>query len=431
MNGLFEVDTQMAPVRLLQVIKDLKNRFFTLEEFPFLDRNSLPGGILSQAMNIQESEVRDYAFTLKGQELEGLILDIRDASEKQKIQRGCQILAIRATPRILKLLSILFQYNYKAQGLQAVLRCMADKMGNKDVYSLEETLISSLGQVEDKISALCLLIDEHGNSIPLCFKTLNISEKSPLAAEAAYQYLTHATKEGLAANQRWITSTIKSRYSHELQGLIQNILSTFTLYEYRDVINLEILSKLGKPNTSLEWNSYPYEIRLKFNQWHYLYKLRIHSIVYPKKFIILSRYVEQIVNSYVIKDNDLMIIDFGDIILADIKGNPNSYFYEKKFFEKEMKEWQRSREAAEQWDAASEVEKPKIQLPTFLKLEKKSLTARDFIIEEAEDACIKLSYEGIDVLYIHEMLDIKMGLEPDMRKRQLSKLKEKILKDAN
>ena len=208
-------------------------------------------------------------------------------------------------------------------------------------------------------------------------------------------------------------------------GLIQNYLSALKLHEYNDVINLEILCKLGKPNASPEWDFYPYDLRLKFTKWHFIHRLRVHSRVHPKKFAILSRYVDQVINSFEIKDEDLMVIDFGDIVLADVTGNPFSFFYEKEVFEKEMKDWKESREASEEWDAYSDTESPEVLIPTFLRSDKKNLTARDFIIEEVEEPCVKLSYEGIDVLYIDEMLDIKMGLEPDMRKKQLAKLKRK------
>jgi hypothetical protein len=35
--------------------------------------------------------------------------------------------------------------------------------------------------------------------------------------------------------------------------------------------------------------------------------------------------------------------------------------------------------------------------------------------------CLQLQYEGVDFLYIEELMDIKMGLEPEFRRRKLKK----------
>ena len=90
-----------------------------------------------------------------------------------------------------------------------------------------------------------------------------------------------------------------------------------------------------------------------------------------------------------------------------------------------MEAWKKSREQQEApWDE-EEGERPEPYLPTFLRMDRRNSTARDFIIEEIEEPCVKLSYEGIDILYINEMMDIKIGLEPDLRKKQLAKLKSR------
>jgi hypothetical protein len=93
-----------------------------------------------------------------------------------------------------------------------------------------------------------------------------------------------------------------------------------------------------------------------------------------------------------------------------------------------MTAWENSKaqeEAAKELYVEDMDNSPEPYQPTFLRMDKKNLTARDFMIEEIEEPCIKLSYEGIDVLYINEMLDIKMGLEPDMRRKQLAKLRKR------
>lgn len=409
------------------IIDNLKSRFYTLEEFPNLERDLLPQQILKKAMNIPEAGLRSFAIGLSGKELEGLLLDLRDASGFDAIKRGTELLTIRLSPRILKLLTILYQYHYTSAGLNIALKRIAT--------AREGAFIRRFGAEENKFAAVCSAIDECKRDIDQCFKTYSIHSKSPFAEEAVLAYLNYADKEGLMTNRGWIIGAIDHHRPDQLHQLIKNYLSSFALVEFHDGINLSILHKIGQPYTSPDWESYDLELRDKFAQWSFLHQLKLHSIGFPKKFTVLAKYYEQVRNSYTIREESLMVIDFGDIVLVDISTNPFSFFYEKGAFEKEIDAWQKSKavqaawdkweESIDIWPTEGEEERPEPFVPAFLRIDKKNLTARDFIIEEIEEPCVKLSYEGIDVLYIQEMLDIKMGLEPDMRRKQLAKLRKK------
>ena len=421
-----------AQAGFLDVIKGLKDRFYTIEEFPLLDRGVLPQGILLRAMEVPKDKLEYFAFRLRGKELEGLLLELKDTYDEKIIERAYRILAVRLTTRILKLLAILFQYNYTSFGLITVLDKLSTKIRLKENYNAAEAFFWHLGQAEDKFAVLGQIIDEHGKDINKALRELNISSNSPFAQEAAFKYLKSVSKDGFTINLKWMVRTIENRTTEELQGLMTHYLSAFTIKEYHDGINLSILSKLGQPNISTDWAPYDRKLQDKFTQWYFLNRLKKHTISMPKKFDVLAKYHKQVRNSYEIAEEDLMIIDFGDIVIADIANRPYSYFYEKNVFEKEMAAWEKSKV---QEDAANEssidsIDKSQVSYqPTFLRMDKKNLTARDFMIEEIEAPCIKLSYEGIDILYINEMMDIKIGLEPDMRRKQLAKLrKRKIIK---
>ncbi len=412
----------------IDVIKGLKDRFYTVEEFPLINREVLPQGVLLKAMEVPEDKTERFAFKLRGKELEGLLFDLKDTSDNKKIERVYRILALRLTPRILKLLAILFQYNYTSLGLTEVLDKLSAKIKIKENYNAAEAFFWHLGQTEDKFSALGQIIDEHGKDINKTFRELNINSQSPFAREAVYKYLNSVSKEGFTINLKWVVWTIENRTAEELQGLLTHYLSAFDIREYHDGINLSILNKLGQPNRSEEWSYYDRQLREKFTQWYFLNRLKKHTLSMPKKFKVLSKYYKQVRNIFEIAEESLMVIDFGDIVIADISNRPYSYFYEKDVFEKEMTAWENSKaqeEAAKELYVEDMDNSPEPYQPTFLRMDKKNLTARDFMIEEIEEPCIKLSYEGIDVLYINEMLDIKMGLEPDMRRKQLAKLRKR------
>lgn len=419
MKGFDELNRPSEQAGFIDIIKGLKDRFYTIEEFPLLQRELLPQGILSKAVKVPRGEIDRFAFKLKGKELEALLFDVRDTSDIEEIEMACKILSIRSTPRILKLLVILFQYNYTSIGLTTVLDKLSVKIKEKENHNASEAFFWYLGQVDNKFEALGQIIDDHGNNIDITFKELNVSRKSPFAHEAVFRYLNNVSKNGFTINLRWVVWTIENRSAEELQGLLTHYLSAFTLKEYHDGINLSILSKLGQPNISTDWAPYDKSLRDKFTQWYFLNRLKIHTISMPRKFDILSKYYKQVRNNYEIVEEGLMIIDFGDIVIADIGNRPYSYFYEKNVFEKEMAAWEKSRADEE------EKERPEPYQPSFLRMDKKNLTARDFMIEEIEEPCIKLSYEGIDILYINEMMDIKIGLEPDMRRKQLAKLRKR------
>jgi hypothetical protein len=410
---------------LLGVLAGLKDRFYTFEEFPFLKREALPQGVLARAMQTSAAETESFAFKLKGKELEGLLLDLRDATDQKEIERGCAILEIRFSARILKLLTILFQYNYMSPGLTAALFRLGRKIGEKERYTAVEAFARHLGQAESKFSALCTIIETHDNDISKAFAALSIIEESPFASEAAYRYLRETSLEGYKANLKWMVRTIESKSAEELQPFLTKYLSSLDVSQYHDGVNLAILKKLGQPNLSPDWADYEKPLKDKFTQWYFLSRLKKHTFSMPKKYKVLSKYYKQVRSSLEMPEENLMIIDFGDIVIADIADRPYSFFYEKDVFDKEMEAWEKSREQEEAlWDE-TEDERPAPYLPTFLRMDRGVYTARDFIIEEIEEPCVKLSYEGIDVLYINEMLDIKIGLAPDLRRKQLAKLKNR------
>lgn len=408
---------------LKTVIDSLRSRFYTLAEFPFLSGEHFPQNVLEDAMKLQVPEIKGYAFGLKGKELDGLILMLRNSMSPGEIKRASEILLMRISPRILKLLTILFQYYDTSAAINGVLKALAFQMEEWDESSREAAFVRSFGAVDDKINAFCEGIEEREQDIERCLSEFSIVKHSPFANKVALAYLETANREGLLQNLRWVVTTIEYHEKESLEALFKNYLSNLNLSEFHDGINLAILQKIGQPYTSPDWSVYDAALRDKFAQWCYLHQLKLHSIGYPRKFSTLQKYYHQVRSSFVIKEENLMIIDFGEIVVADIANNPYSYFYEKTVFEREMSDWQDSMKREAAWSPESGEDEPERVLPSFIRLDKKNLTARDFIIKEEEAPCVKLSYEGVDILYIQEMLDIKMGLEPDLRRKQLAKIK--------
>ena len=428
------------------VVDGLRDRFYTQDEFPGLKRERLPESFLKEAMQVANQDRISYAAGLKGSQLESLIFVLRDSVDPNEIVKAIEILCFRISPRILKLMTILYQYHFWSQGLNAAIKEMGKAALEKPACAASGAFAIRFGWTEDKMAEIEAAIDESDKDISKCFKAYGIDGKSPFAQAGFLSYLSVADKDALRTNRRWIINAIEQQPSERLVQLINNYLSSFTMVEYNDGVNLAILNKIGQPYVSPDWEAYSVETRNTFAQWSYLHRLKLHSVGVPKKYEVLGTYFEQVRSSYEIKNDKLLIIDFGEIVVVDISDRPYSFFYQKKVFDQEMEAWRKSREALEEmsyeesdenaacysagyrYDVESEEcdqPKEKKYLPTFIRIDQKNTTARDFIIEEVEEPCMKLSYEGVDVLYIRELMDIKMGLEPDMRKKQLAKAMKK------
>ena len=274
----------------------------------------------------------------------------------------------------------------------------------------ENVFIRGFGNKEDKVKAACEAIYEWDMCIDRCFFDLKIRIESPLAKQAMFMFLCDAPKEGIEKNRLHIVRAIESRNAEDIYGVVNNYLSRFSMGDYDDGINLTILHKLGRDFDSSKWQEYDAGIKGEFARWVYLHDLKIHSLPFPRKYDILSKYWHRLIDSRRIDSEDLMIMDFGDLVIVDVSTDPFSYFFEKGTFERELRTWKEGHSEEEEYR------------PVFLSPDSKHPSARDYMIEEIESPCIMFGYGGIDILYIREMLDIKMGLEPDMRRRQLARL---------
>lgn len=387
-----------------KVIEDISIRFFEVKEFPLLNRNRFPQGCLNKVMDFSESDLMISAARLKGIELEGLIHDILLIKTKAEIERVAQVIYIRYSKRIINLITSLYLYNFKNDGINKVIQKIASFDKLQADFSKEAAFVKNFGGKEDIFVDALIHIEANGNDIKEFSRAFNLRLKTPLGRELCLYYFAKAGKDGMLNNKKYLILTIDEETPERLFELISNYLTMLAMIEFNEGVNLAILGKLGRPFESVEWEKYGREQKDLFNQWMFMHALKIHASFYKKKFLTLRKYADQVRTCYNL-DEDTLIIDFGEIIVVDIAQSPHSFFYEKKRFDKEMKAWKDDEEA----------------VPTFLKIEKKITSARDFMIEEFEETCMKLTYDGVDVLYIYELMDIKMGIEPDMRRKNLAK----------
>ena len=386
-------------LKLHQAIQDISSRFYTVQEFPLLKRDRLPAGVLKRISNVKSENVELHASRLRGLELDSLLFDLRDNPSQQELDAGLRVLRLRFSPRLLKLISILYQYNIDSDALKQACRILSLEADERNSHPQEGKFLWKFANADDIFTALRSAADQEGGNVSQCCTRWGLDPASPLARKSFFQYLSDADQRALFINESWIVSFIEKEAMDDITALIKNYLGSFDLLEYQDSVCLAIWNRLGDPYESPDWVAYTKEQRDLMAQWNFLYLLKTHTLNYPEKFEILSKYNNRIRSCKKLPEHHLLSIDFGEIVVVDVEDQPSSFFYQKQKYEEEMRRWAEN-EAA---------------IPVFLRTDRKLTTARDFMIEKKEESYMKLSYIGVDRFYIQELMDIKMGIEPDMR----------------
>lgn len=388
-----------------EAITSIKERFFTFEEFPLVERGRFPRNCIKRAMTIDEYKVAAYALALTGKEVEALMLELTTSVDLAEIKRAVNIVCLRSSRRIIKLTTMLCQYNYDAQGVKLLCSEIVDADSNGNIP--RESFLGKFGKAEDKIAVFTEAVLEEGQDIHAVYLKYGILEESPMAMEGSYSFFGTCEKTAFLMNCRLMIKLMEQYSKVKLTSILTNYLESLSVAEYNDNINLVILDKLGEPYVSPDWEAYDSHLWDKFAQWNYLYKLKLHCKDRPEKFHVLVKYYGQVRTNYTICDDSVLITDFGWLIMADEKECEDGYLYDRSFFEKEMAEWKSDPE----------------RVPTFLKKNWGILTAREYMLSTEDAPCIKFTFRGIHRYYIQEILDIKLNLEPDMRSIHVKKRK--------
>ena len=382
-------------------MEKIRERFYTVEEFPFLDRSRLPKSILEQIEALEGPDMQAFAHSLSAAQLDALIYDLPTIKNAQLGKRTAIVLLNRLSPRILKLIFSLYQDHCDSASVEHVGRILAQEAKNRNISSEVTAFFLLFSEEKDLFEGINERIFLESMDLAGFFSGYSIRMDSRLAFRIREKFFETADKQAFSHNFSQLAFHIKHSKTQELTNIIRRYLGEIAITDFPDGVNLAILETLGDPYLSSDWIAYTVEERNKFAQWVFLYRLKIHAVKYPRKFEVLSKYFERIISSYGWENQPVLIIDFGEIVVADLRDKPFSLFYQRKDFEYEVKNWK-------------EKEIP----PAFIRMDKDQTTARDYIIEDKESNSLQLRYEGVDFLYIEELLDIKMGLEPEFRRRK-------------
>ena len=379
----------------------VRERFFTIEEFPYLDRSRFPENIIDKAMALPPEALQDFSARLTSKELESILLDLPKAETFAELERVGTILNYRFSSRPIRLFFALYQEHYDTIAMQTIMRRLVIEANRRWIFHDSGSFFWAFGDSGDVFESIKTEFATSWRTLDDFFQAYNVRPDTRLAMEIRIQCFSDAGLAMIHANAKHLVYLLERLHDNELRMLITNYIRVSDVKNCVNAVNLMILERMGEPAKSEKWQSYNMSVVKKFSEWCFYHRLHLHSLIYPKKYEILSKYYVNIVESYEL-EGSAFVIDFGKIVVVDILNVPYSFFYHKWEFDREMKQWREFEDK-----------------PSFYADIPDKPSARDFIIADQDEPCLLLVYEGIDLLYIDEILDIKMGIEPDFRRIKL------------
>ncbi|MGI6751743.1 MAG: hypothetical protein ACOX4U_03885 [Anaerovoracaceae bacterium] len=378
-------------------MEDVRKRFFLVEDFAELDRNSLPKGVLERAMEVDGDELERFSYSLSGKELESLLFDVLSQKSLAFQERAAQILNTRFSPRLIKLFFVLYQAHYDVDAMRLLRRRMIREAKRRGYFPQEGLFFWDFDDTDSFFEDIKENFKSNFNRLDDYFEKYQIRGNSRLAMEIRLYCLEDADIDLIHLNLSHFMSILEKKQERAILTAVTNYIYLSDIDRPVNEVFLLILERLGDPALSDKWKLYERRTIEKFSQWSFYHRLKLHSERYPKKYEVLSQYYEQVEESYELEGSAL-VMDFGSIVVVDIPDNPYSFFFYKWEFKRQIKEWEEMG-----------------VLPVFYKKLSDQISARDYIIEDMDAPYIILQYEGVGLLYIKEILEIQLNLIPDFR----------------
>jgi hypothetical protein len=384
--------------QLRTALKQISEKFFAFREFPYVERDRLPEGVIEAAAEVGWEEAGDYGAGLTGKELEALIMDFPSLEPGEERERVASILTGRFSPRLINLIFNLYQVEYHSEALRFLIKKFAEEADRRKQYPELGRFFWHFGKQEDYIPGVKTVFREEIFELDRLFQIYAIAEDTPYALEMRRRCLEDAGYPLLLKNAGHLIYLIENAPEEHLTGAVTNHILSFDVLDSSDGVNEAVLKRLDEPARSEKWGGYSVEVRQKFSQWCYCHRLKLHTMGFPVKYKVLSQFYGNVRQCYALEGTQALVMDFHQVVVVDLPDDPHSWFYLKDDYDREIRKW---KEFGYQ--------------PAFLKPDEPRISARDHIIENKEDVCILLRYEGVDKLYIKELMEIRLGLVPDFR----------------
>ena|GEM_PF-2286134 len=320
-----------------------------------------------------------------------------NAGERERLER---LLELRFSKRVVVLIWAFYTWHYKDGGMDRLAESAAAYAGGHglDIPQAHMLNLAAESRVEAKdiAEALAKSVIEEGSHLNGFFRKYEMDRESPLALAAVKKTLAACGRRGYTLNEGWMLRMIRTGEAGP--DILEHYIGSLDEHDYSLKVNLAIIETKGRPVRPEDWPDIAPRYRQKFIRWCFLKELQDYYGGNYVKLQFFTSYLPHIKNAGLMgqtEESGMLTVDFGEFVVLDTEGESDySYLCDKGVFER-------------LWgDQGLAMEREKV------------LGAREYILEDAQDELTRLSFHAVGRLYAKEMIDILLGLMPDVRASQ-------------
>ncbi|MCM1565294.1 MAG: hypothetical protein NC238_04975 [Dehalobacter sp.] len=400
---------RFTPERLNSTMDVLRETVLLPHEFAErVSRNPEPGTFKDDFSRFQGS-LESYAFSLGKRELEDCLVALIQDHRPEMKSVILQILKLRMSPRLISLIRALTQYFYELPEMRKASRLAANSRDCSD-----ELLHELFDQEKDIIEAAVNLIHQNEEMVSPMITRYRLITGSPFCKAVIRRFFQDGNEESFLLNEDYFLEMIDADSERDLVPVVINYLDqTWTQAPSRS-INRKLLQRFGLPEDekSIIWENTDADLIAKYRQWVFLDMMEDFFGPDNRKYLIFSRYYQELKHIGLYHDDQIMVLDFGQFGILDLKEMAEySWLMEKSTLEMELETLQKGEELR-------------------LIHRKTDIEARDVIIEEKSSDILVLNLTGVGKLYVAELMGelLRRGEEiwPVKFKHAISRFREKI-----
>ena len=362
---------------------------------------------------VPEESLEGFALSLGKEELEGCLLELLSEPNVQREHELLQIMEVRMSARLTRLIWALVQYEYE---LPAMMKLAA--LAAQSPSCAEELLKILFVKEQDLIPAIVdILCQEGGELYPFSLHYALISE-SPLVQAVAEHFFQQTDEKGFLMNEELFLGLIRTTSEEKFESCLIHYLGLSWSYFSSRKINKTLLHRFGLPDESESgmWKDLEPSLRIKFKHWILIDVMEEHFGLDSKKNALFGKFYEDILSIHFLQDHNIMVLDFGQFGIINLRTmKDQAYLMDKTTLAMELKEIEDEGE------------------PHWLK-RRLNIEARDVIIEEKSCDILILNIEGVGKLFVEELMEELLrkeeGLWPVKFDHAIARFRETVIRKS-
>jgi hypothetical protein len=400
---------RFTPERLNSTMDVLRETVLLPHEFAErVSRNREPE-IFEDDFSRFQGSLESYAFSLGKRELEDCLVALIQDDRPEMKSVILQILKLRMSPRLIGLIRALTQYFYELPEMREASRLAANSRDCSD-----ELLHELFDQEKDIIEAAVNLIHQNEEMVSPMMTRYRLITGSPFCKAVIRRFFQFGNEESFLLNEKHFLKMIDADSEQDLLPVVINYLDQPWKQAPSRSINRKLLQRFGLPEDekSWIWADIGTDLIAKYRQWIFLDMMEDFFGLDNRKYLIFSRYYQELKHIGLYHDDQIMVLDFGQFGILNLKEMAEySWLMEKSTLEMELETLQKGEELR-------------------LIHRKTDIEARDVIIEEKSSDILVLNLTGVGKLYVAELMGelLRRGEEiwPVKFKHAISRFREKI-----